>query len=106
MHNNYLIILYKMKVHVVKDYVETEIPDVDVDNDDDAKAAVTKYLKDNNLKKKKGCDIKATRGFGASKNRYTIQVVDKDDASASAKSSARGKRSKKNNRKRSRHTRR
>ena len=42
-----------MKVHVVKDYVETEIPDVDVDNDDDAKAAVTKYLKDNNLKKKK-----------------------------------------------------
>lgn len=97
-----------MKVHVVKDDVETEIPDVDVETDADAEAAVKKYLKDNNLKKKKGCVIKATHGFGSSKDRYTIQVVDKDDASASAKSSAKkgGKRSKKNNRKRSRHTRR
>ena len=97
-----------MKVHVVKDDVEIEIPDVDVETDADAEVAVKKYLKDNHLKKKKGCVIKATRGFGASKDRYTIQVVDKDDASASAKSSAKkgGKRSKKNNRKRSRHTRR
>ncbi len=92
-----------MKVHVVKDDVETEIPDVDVETDAEADKAVKKYLQENNLKKKKGCSVKATHGFGASKDRYTIQVV-----SASAKSSAKkgGKRSKKNNRKRSRHTRR
>ena len=98
-----------MKVHVVKDDVETEIPDVDVETDAEADKAVKKYLENNNhLKRKPRAEIKFTRGFGVSKNRYTIQVVDKDDASASAKSSAKkgGKRSKKNNRKRSRHTRR
>jgi urease accessory protein UreF len=90
-----------MKVCVVKNGVETEIPNVDVETDAEADKAVKKYLQENNLKKKKGCQIQATRGFGKSKNRYTIQVVDK---SASAKKG--GEKSKKNNRKRSRHTRR
>ena len=52
-----------MKVHVVKDYVETEIPDVDVDNDDDAEAAVKKYLQENNLKKKKAAKFKLHVGL-------------------------------------------
>lgn len=97
-----------MKVCVVKDYVETEIPGVDVDTDAAAEDAVKQYLEENNLKKKTGASIKATRGFGASKDRYTIQVVDKPVKSASAKSSAKkgGKRSKKTNKKRSRHSRR
>ena len=99
-----------MKVCVVKDYVETEIPGVDVDTDAAAEDAVKQYLKENDLKKKTGSSIKATRGFGDSKDRYTIQVVDKPvkSASASAKSSAKkgGKRSKKTNKKRSRHSRR
>jgi hypothetical protein len=110
MDNNYLTILYKkMKICVVKDYVETEIPGVDVDTDAAAEDAVKQYLEDNNLKKKSGSSIKATRGFGASKDRYTIQVVDKPASkSASAKSSTKkgGKRSKKTNKKRSRHSRR
>jgi hypothetical protein len=102
-----------MKICVVKDYVETEIPGVDVDTDAAAEDAVKQYLEDNNLKKKSGSSIKATRGFGASKDRYTIQVVDKPASksaskSASAKSSTKkgGKRSKKTNKKRSRHSRR
>ena len=48
-----IIILYKMKVHVVKDDVETEIPDV----------AVKKYLQENNLKKKKAAKFKLHVGL-------------------------------------------
>jgi hypothetical protein len=114
MYNNYLIILYKMKVYVVKNHVEIVIPGVNINADDEdadakAEAAVKKYLEENNLKK--SGSIKATHGFDSSKDRYTIQVVDKPVKSASASASAKstkkgGKRSKKNNRKRSRHTRR
>ncbi len=43
-HSCTIIILYKMKVHVVKDDVETEIPDV----------AVKKYLQENSASAKKG----------------------------------------------------
>ena len=71
-HSCTIIILYKMKVCVVKNGVETEIPDVDVETDADAEVAVKKYLKDNNLKKK-GCQIQATHGFGASKDRSSCR---------------------------------
>lgn len=42
-----------MKVCVVKNGVETEIPNVDVETDAEADKAVKKYLQENNLKKKR-----------------------------------------------------
>jgi hypothetical protein len=52
-HSCTIIILYKMKVCVVKNGVETEIPNVDVETDAEADKAVKKYLQENNLKKKR-----------------------------------------------------
>ena len=52
-----------MKVCVVKNGVETEIPNVDVETDAEADKAVKKYLQENNLKKKKAAKFKLHVGL-------------------------------------------